>query len=802
LKRYLNKLLDWPLQAKAMLWICISQMIFSSILLFGVIHRTDHTMRMQAGALQREIDTLLTTALVNPLLQRDFVSLQQIANDLLVKNTVNGLAITGFNGTQYAEIEKNSALLNIQKSEDAQGINWNVDTELKRVLVINYGTQELATVRYSLPLDTQVKERTELVKQFILIALGIAALAIVSGGYLSGRIVTRVRAMKRISDRAILGDYSSRIVIRSKDELGGLAMGLNQLADSVNERMKALTQSEVLKTSYLYAAQTEQARLTALLDSMRFGIVFFNNQQELIYSNEAVKKIWPAGLPEFVGQATNHGRERMLDDGRIIFETSHTVLSNVLEVEFSSAAQADDSAIAPNAPNAPNAIGSLWVFEDVTTERQAEMTIRFLAERDPLTGLYNRRSFTTALQQAIEKQPDVPMALVYVDLDDFKLINDLKGHQQGDKVLIDIASKLASVTRSSDVVARIGGDEFVVLVTGITPEDQANWCDRLLLQLSSNTLSGEHSTVSCSVGMAWYPRDGGNPESLLAAADQAMYDAKRAGKNAWRNFQEQTSRTAEKVKTVLWAERISNALRTDGFDIFLQGVHHADTRAIHHFEALIRMPDPQNPGTRFNPGEFIGYAEESGKITQLDRWMIKHCIALLAEHPALPPIAVNISAVSLSDSSFPCFVAEQLLAFNVSGKRLHLELTETAALSDINIAQAAVAALQRLDCEICLDDFGSGFTSLSYLKLIQANYLKIDGMFIRGINDDRENQVLLRAIVDIAASSGRLTVAEWIEDEAMLETVRGYKVDLVQGYHLSKPAPAKEAIDRLLVTQA
>lgn len=745
---------------------------------------------MQAGTLQREIDTLLTTALVNPLLQRDFVLLQQIAGDLMVKNTVNSIAITGYNGTQYTETEKNSALLSIQNSDDPQAINWNTDTALKRIVVINYGTQELATVRYSLPLDSQVKERTELVKQFILIALAVAALAIVSGVYLSGRIVTRVRAMKRISDRVILGDYSSRIVITSKDELGGLAMGLNQLADSVNERMNALTQSEVLKTSYLHAAQTEQARLTALLDSMRFGIVFFNNQQELIYSNEAVKKIWPAGLPEFVGQATNHGRERMLDDGRIIFETSHTVLSNVLEV--------DDS---PNASNASNAIGSLWVFEDVTTERQAEMTIRFLAERDPLTGLYNRRSFTTALQQTIEKQPDVPMALVYVDLDDFKLINDLKGHQQGDKVLIDIASKLASVTRSSDVVARIGGDEFVVLVTGITPEDQANWCDRLLLQLSSNTLSGEHSTVSCSVGMAWYPRDGSNPESLLAAADHAMYDAKRAGKNAWRNFQEQASRTAEKVNAVLWAERISIALRTDGFEIFLQGVHHADTRAIHHFEALIRMPDPQDPGTRFNPGEFIGYAEESGKITQVDRWMIKHCIALLAEHPALPPIAVNMSAVSLSDSSFPHFVAEQLLALNVSGKRLHLELTETAALSDINIAQAAVAALQRLGCDICLDDFGSGFTSLSYLKLIKANYLKIDGMFIRGINDDRENQVLLRAIVDIAASSGRLTVAEWIEDEAMLETVRGYKVDLVQGYHLSKPAPAIEVIDRLLITQ-
>jgi EAL domain-containing protein (putative c-di-GMP-specific phosphodiesterase class I) len=138
------------------------------------------------------------------------------------------------------------------------------------------------------------------------------------------------------------------------------------------------------------------------------------------------------------------------------------------------------------------------------------------------------------------------------------------------------------------------------------------------------------------------------------------------------------------------------------------------------------------------------------------------------------------------------------MANNVSGRRLHLELTETAALSDINTAQVAVASLQKLGCSICLDDFGSGFASLAYLKLINANYLKIDGMFIKGINEDKENQVLLRAIVDIAQSSDRLTVAEWIEDEAMLNTVRGFKIDLVQGYHLSKPAPAKEVIGEFL----
>jgi EAL domain-containing protein (putative c-di-GMP-specific phosphodiesterase class I) len=297
------------------------------------------------------------------------------------------------------------------------------------------------------------------------------------------------------------------------------------------------------------------------------------------------------------------------------------------------------------------------------------------------------------------------------------------------------------------------------------------------------------------MGLAWYPKDGDNPEKLLAAADEAMYDAKRVGKNTWRSFSKHALRSEEKAKTMLWAERISQALRTDGFEIFLQGVHHADTKKVHHFEALIRMPDSSSPGARFNPAEFIGQAEASGKITQLDRWMIRQCVMLLAANPGMPAIAVNMSAISLSDSSLPAFVAAQLITNQVPGNRLHLELTETAALSDINTAQVAVASLQKLGCSLCLDDFGSGFASLAYLKLINADYLKIDGLFIKGINADRENQVLLRAIVDIAQSSGRLTVAEWIEDEAMLDTVRSFKVDLVQGYHLSKPAPAQGVIE-------
>jgi diguanylate cyclase (GGDEF)-like protein len=777
--------INWPIQAKVMLWVTISQLVLNTFLLMGVMHRTDSSLRQQVKTISQEIDSLIAISLTDPLLNRDYAMLQQITDELLAKKTVEAVKIIDPTGKPLAQKGLIRELQNEGQSDNPDNLNWQQDQFLRTSSDLSFAGQPLGSVQYLTSLSAQLEERSDLLSRFTMIAALTTCLAISVGYLVSSRLVRRIQAINSVSEAATQGDFYRRVNVDSEDELGKLASGLNRLADSVTDRMRALIKAEVLKTSYLQSAQTEQARLSSLLDSMRLGIVFLNNQQELIYSNAAVHKLWPGGVPSFVNRATNHGRERELDDGRIVFETSHTVFANSQATQGVEEAQLLED----------QSIGSLWIFEDVTAERQAETTIRFLAERDPLTSLYNRRSFTIALQQAIEKNPDDSLALLYIDLDDFKLVNDLKGHRQGDKVLIEIANRLTAVTRSSDIVARIGGDEFVVLRACEATDDQSAWCDRLLSQLSSDGLNEEAFKVSCSVGVAIYPNDGLNTETLLAAADEAMYDAKRAGKNAWRPFTEQENRRKEKADIVIWADRISHALKTDGFEIFLQGVHHADTRAIHHFEALIRMPDPQNPGALFSPMEFIKHAEISGKITQLDRWMIKNTLKLLAATPLLPPIAVNMSAVSLNDSTLPSFVAEQLQMHNVLGERLHLELTETAALSDINLAQSAVAALQKLGCHICLDDFGSGFASLSYVKLINADYIKIDGIFIKGINEDRDNQVLLRAIVDIAQSSGRLTVAEWIEDETMLDTMKGYKVDLVQGYHLSKPAPALSVIE-------
>jgi diguanylate cyclase (GGDEF)-like protein len=767
-----------------MLWIIAAQIALASTVFVFVVQRADNALKLNSETIFRELDTVMATALIDPILQSDYALLQRLADELVQAKAVEGIQIIGPSKRLYAASGSYSAPESKATTQSVLDSDWGQVKSIYKSRKIQFASQDLGTVHYSISLAPQIKARRDLVGQFSSIAVLTTVLAIGIGFALSSTLVRRIQSIKAVSDAAIGGDYFQRIDVQSQDELGKLAVGINQLSASIKHKLDQLTESELLKTAYLRASKTEQARLNALLNSMNYGVILFGNEGTVIYQNDAAYRVWPNALPVFDKTLPSSGeREISLDDGRIICQRTHAVYGMALDESASN-------------NTTENEIGSLWILEDVTAARKAQSTIQYLAERDSLTGLLNRRSFTLALQQAIAANPDEPMALVYLDLDNFKLINDINGHQSGDKILAEVGRKLSVLTRPSDIVARIGGDEFVILVRGITPGAHANWCERLVVQISTlgSAKRGEGQAVSCSLGIAWFPKDTRNPEKLMAAADEAMYDAKRSGKNAWKRFQRHDEREEEKVQTILWTDRLNHAVRNGNFEIFLQGIHHADTKEIHHYEALIRMPNREHVGKHFRPDEFIAHAETSGKIGQLDRWMILQTIKMLAMNPSFYPIAVNISAMSLSDNWLAAYVAEQLAAHAVSGRRLHLELTETAALSDIQSAQATVASLKQLGCEVCLDDFGSGFASLAYLKLIDANYLKIDGIFIRDVHKDRENQVLLRAIVDIAQSSGRRTVAEWIEDEAMLETVRSFHVDYVQGYHLSRPEPALKVI--------
>ena len=757
------------------------QFILSAVLFRGVLTETNNNLNEHLSHEITDVERLLVASLVEPYLQRDYAAMRQLLLEVMAPDKLTVIRVFDIELQELLTVGDAQRLTTAVLSNQSLNIDWgNAPAALQRSQPIKLKNEVIGAIQFSVPLTNYKAERARMINRFLHVAIPATLLAIVVLIIIGIGLTQRIRTLSAAASLLLKGRFPDPIKDKSTDEVGELSRAFDKMSKAIQNRILDLSESEQKKSELLHESTVAQARLNALLNSMGMGIVFLSEEKKTIYSNPAMKKIWGKTPPDFSRDEIIDIFETTLPDGRVVSRRWEAVKEE-----------------------SGRLMGTLWIFEDITAERMSHKMIQYLADRDPLTGLLNRRSFTDALEAEIAAIGPNELRILYIDLDNFKLINDLNGHQEGDKALIDIASILTKNTRAADLVARLGGDEFVVVLTGSSSIDQQNWCDRLVSRLLAVSSADEHSAkVSCSIGVACFPADGSTAEALLAAADEAMYEAKRAGRNAWRGASHNIRaelHSEEKAQTLLWTERTNFALRNNGFKVFLQGVHDAQTKRIHHFEALIRMVDPSvaplDTAVYFNPADFIVRAEVSGKIQQIDRWMIKSCVELLASYPKSPPIAVNISGNSMSSPDIVDFVRSTLIASKISGSRLHLELTETSAVSDINVAQKAVAALKALGCKVCLDDFGSGFASIAYLKQIPADYVKIDGMFIKNLEIDAENRVLLKAIIEITKQSQRLTVAEWIEDAAMLQNVRDYGVDLVQGYHLSKPRLANHVLE-------
>jgi diguanylate cyclase (GGDEF)-like protein len=440
----------------------------------------------------------------------------------------------------------------------------------------------------------------------------------------------------------------------------------------------------------------------------------------------------------------------------------------------------------------------MWIFEDVTQEHFLNERMVFLAERDALTGLFNRHAFQEQLERMLaeaERGQDT-LAALYFDLDEFKYVNDTFGHGAGDELLKRVAQEISGQVRRNEFFARLGGDEFAILVPSCSETEVSFLANRIISTVSSIQFSVDAQALhlSSSLGVALYPTHADNAEDLVAHADTAMYQAKSAGKATWRLYQAERDASREMVDRLTWNERIQQALEKDGFVLYFQGIYDALSREVVHLEALVRMKDSANPGQIIPPNQFIPHAERSGRILDIDRWVIRQSIKLLADNPRMPPLAVNISGRSFDETSLPNYIATLLRDHQVEANRLMVELTETAAVSDMRDAQRFIEALRTTGCTVCLDDFGAGFSSFAYLKHLKANVLKIDGLFIRDLPNDHDSQIFVKGMASIARDMGKQTVAEFVEDEKTLLMLVEFGVDMVQGYFLDKPRPDHPAL--------
>ena len=536
----------------------------------------------------------------------------------------------------------------------------------------------------------------------------------------------------------------------------------------------------------------EQRRLSTLLNAMDIGIVFENAYGLVRYLNSAFSDIWQ------LSPKSNTQRESLKDiqkdtNVRVINEVDLSFSNNDKQV---SELYLDNQKILLKSEinikdDQDENFGRLTLFEDVTAKHQAQNKLTQLAENDALTGLYNRHKFQLELleMELLIKRNKELLVLFFFDLDEFKVINDNYGHEQGDSVLRNIAQSVNAIIRPMDTFCRLGGDEFAILACMNNESEIVTFAQRIVSSVAKVTINtGDgHLRITGSVGCAYCDSEMNGCSELLAQADIAMYEAKAKGKNTYSLYTETSSNNAISVERLSWNEKIEKAFENDLFELHFQGVFNIQTSELSHLEVLIRMQDEDSNGGLISPGVFIPFAEKTGKILDIDRWVIKQSCKLLGQNPTMPSLAVNISGRSFDSPELPQYIGEQLVQNNVPAERLLIELTETEAVSDLMDAHAFIESLHEIGCPVCLDDFGSGFSSFAYLKHLTVEILKIDGLFINHLHESYDDQLFVESMIHVAKGMKKKSVAEFVENQETLEVLRHLGVDMAQGYYLDKP---------------
>ncbi|MCP5227482.1 EAL domain-containing protein [Accumulibacter sp.] len=434
----------------------------------------------------------------------------------------------------------------------------------------------------------------------------------------------------------------------------------------------------------------------------------------------------------------------------------------------------------------------LSVGIDHTERKRAESHVSYLAEHDPLTGLVNRQHFQHELDQALSSARRLAHdgALLYLDLDGFKYVNDLSGHQAGDALLRVVADEVGNVARASDLLGRLGGDELGILLHECDRDGAiqvAEKINRRLAEIKFPGLGANHR-VSASIGIVVFSEAFMDVKQLLANADIAMYQAKSKGGAGWHLYSEGEGVQEKMQNRLYWEEMINRSLDDDGFVVHYQPILDIRARQVSHYEALVRMR--AEDGSLSPPGMFMEVAENSGLIRDIDRHVIHQVfgrmVALFSAGKHYK-FSINLSGVSINDPRLLSFIRDELARSPLLPSHVVFEITETAAVSDFSAARAFMNAVRELGCAFSLDDFGVGFSSFNYVKQLPVDYVKIDGSFVRTLVDSPDDQVFVRALAEVARGFGKKTVAEFVEDERALNMLRAFGVDYAQGYFIGKP---------------
>jgi diguanylate cyclase (GGDEF)-like protein/PAS domain S-box-containing protein len=460
-----------------------------------------------------------------------------------------------------------------------------------------------------------------------------------------------------------------------------------------------------------------------------------------------------------------------------------------------------ESTASPIRDGKGNVTGGVLVFHDVSESRELNRRLSYHASHDILTGLVNRREFEHRLERALKsaKARETSYALLYLDLDQFKIVNDSCGHSAGDALLGQLGALLKSKIRWRDTLARLGGDEFGVLLESCSLDEAMQTAEALRISIGDYKFTWEERAfrLGVSIGVVPITADNEDVAALLSAADSACGAAKEAGRNRIHSFQENDIDLMRRRREMQWAARINNALEENRFELFrqtIQPLQGGETGA--HYEILLRMRD-ENGGI-ISPGLFIEAAERYGITPNIDRWVIRSAFRWLVseadERERLVLCSINLSGQSLGDEKFLPFVVDQFQMSGIDATKICFEITETAAIASYSQANRFINALKELGCKFALDDFGTGLSSFGYLKHFPVDFLKIDGSFVKEILHDPIDREMVRSINEIGHLTGKQTIAEFAENEEIITMLRGMGIDYAQGYGVSEPKRVTRAV--------
>ncbi len=696
-------------------------------------------------------------------------------------------------GAVFAHIQKN----NDQQwacpvSDKAENTRFE-DTHLHVVQPIIVDTTDVGMVYIQADLTPAYWRKVQFTGLIFLVLAGVSILTFFLSipllRLISSPIKKLVDKVKKISETQ---NYSLRAVKVNNDELGILVDAFNGLISTVEQQNQALTRA---KDRYLALYDDNP---TMVFNLQVDGRILSVNHTGARHLGLSVDEVQGCSIFNFVHR----------DDLVVIHDLIQSCLMRPLSVYKQELRQVCNKgntiwvrATARLVENEDWQNSLLLVGEDITEARLLSEKMAYQASHDALTGLANRSEFDSYIKRTVvlAYADNSEHVLCYLDLDQFKVVNDTCGHLAGDELLRQLGELLRRHTRKQDFVARLGGDEFGILMNNCSLNEAFLACENLrdLVKDFRFAWEGRSFTLGVSAGISVINSSSGNAVDLLKEADAACYAAKDNGRNRVHVFSPDDEELAMRQGEMQWVEKIQQGLEQNRFCLYGQPIvaiaHHDNDEGM-HFETLVRYRE--DDGRIIPPGAFLPAAERYNLAPSLDRWVISHLFEWIATKPGfidqLSLCSVNLSGLSMSDETMLAFISEQFSKWAIPAHKICFEVTETAAIANLSYATKFIKQLKERGCLFSLDDFGSGLSSFAYLKNLPVDYLKIDGLFVKDILEDKVDLAMVKSINEVGHVMGKKTIAEFVENEQIFNLLNILGVDYAQGYGIGKPVPLDE----------